>query len=136
MENFSSLGRKVLHPYDGNFSIPRIESFSSQEWKFSVATAQQWDRKMKKWETKPRKRKSSIFLFYTLKIQYFFLLTLKKEKTKQIMKGSICVPETTWKIKKKVLVLLYVALKKAKKFKHKWFSFLAFYPFFCENVGR
>jgi len=53
------------------------------------------------------------------------------------MKGSICVPETTWKIKKKVLVLLYVALKKAKKIKHKWFSFFSILSFFfCENIGR
>jgi len=52
----------------------------------------------------------------------------KQNKTKQIMK--VLYLKQPGRKKEKVLVLLYVALKKAQKIKHKRFFFLAFYPFF------
>jgi len=71
---------------------------------------------------KENERKLSIFLFHMLKIQYFLSPYLQRKKTLNKNKtrkkpfsnheGSIRVPESTWKKrKKKVLVLLYVALK-------------------------
>jgi len=89
---------------------------------------------MKKMRNKNPEKKIEHFFILHAKNPVFFLLTLKKEKTKQIMK----VPSVYLKQpgrKKKVLVLLYVALKKAKKIKHE-LLFLAIYPFFCENIDR
>jgi hypothetical protein len=67
---------------------------------------QLWDRKMKKMRNKNPEKKIEHFFILHAKNPVFFLLTLKKEKTKQIMK----VPSVYLKQpgrKKKVLVLLY-----------------------------
>jgi len=54
------------------------------------------------------------------------------KKTIQIMKGSICVPETTWK-KEKSPSFTICGIEKARKVKHK-LLFLAFIFFFSVKM--
>ena len=73
-----------------------------------------WDRKMKKMRNKNPEKKIEHFFILHAKNPVFFPPYSEKEKTKQIMKVPSVYLKQPGK-KKKVLVLLYVALKKPGK---------------------